>query len=171
MVSMSVAKERLHVQQDAMPDETLVVEAEVASPEPSYYQRSILAILTSVQDVYGNILEGEERSLLAKLHIGGEEAGAAATALSTDAQRLLFRLFLRRASWVREGRLEYRDIGSIRDAVGELGAEGLVDCTLRDAKDVVSVLQLDELRELARDLGLKVAGKAVFATEDPRTLN
>lgn len=130
--------------------------AAVAGAGQSYYQRSVLAILAAVQDVYGNILDGEERSLLAKL-----PTGPAGKSLSEDAQRLFFRLFLRKAGWLREARLEYRDIVSIRDAINELHAEGLVECALQTAEDVVSILQLDELRALARDLGVKATGQAV----------
>lgn len=146
-----------------MPAEDNDLGGGTAGSEPSYYQRSILTILTSVREVYGNILDGEEHGLLAQIlpvkSVGeGQRTGSI---LSEDAQRLLFRLFLRRTDWLREARLEYQDISSIRRAIDDLHTEGLVECTLRRAEDVISILQLDELRELARTLGIKATGKTV----------
>lgn len=141
--------------------------------EPSYYQRSILIILTSVRDVYGNILNEGEHCLLAKV-LPAKAAGEGPkteSILSKDAQRLLFRLFLRRTDWLREGRLEYQDISSIRGAIDELHTEGLVECTMHSVDDVISILQLDELRELARNLGIKVTGKTVSLDECEGRMN
>lgn len=93
--------------------------ATVPSQYPSYYQRSINAILESVQAAHVNILNDEERALLSTV-----------LGLDADPQRLLYRLFLRKAGWFRTRKLAYKDISSLKDAAHTLSSLGLLERTI-----------------------------------------
>lgn len=112
--------------------------------DQSYYQRRICSILAAVAAGYGNILEEEEHRLLANI---GELEG--------DAQRLLFRLYLRRPGWFRVQKLEYRDVLNREGAVQALNRAQLIDDSVADPAEILEILQLEEMRLLARELGLK----------------
>lgn len=91
----------------------------ISSDDMSYYQRSILAILNAIMDVYGNILDENETLLVDMLR----------KELDGDAQRLFFRLYLRKGGWIRERQLEYRDIVEIGTALARLDSLGLLERT------------------------------------------
>ncbi|PJF16464.1 hypothetical protein PSACC_03710 [Paramicrosporidium saccamoebae] len=107
-------------------------------PSLSYYQKSLLAILTAVEDAYGNILLEEELGLVARIQ-----------RLEGDAQRMFFRLYLRKIGWFRVDRLEYKDIGNCPTAVSVLAEANLVE-------QMLDILQLEELRSLAKSLRLQL---------------
>lgn len=137
--------------------------ADGAAPgAPSYYQRSICAVLHSVAGSYGNILLAEE---LATLH--------AIQSLSPDPQRLLLRLLLRKPGWLRLQKLEYRDIADREAALALLKDAGLVRGSERAAGgahpldapegvgELLAMLQVDELRALAKAVQVKSTAKSV----------
>jgi hypothetical protein len=86
-------------------------------PSLSYYQKSLLAILAAVEDAYGNILLEEELDLLARIQ-----------RLEGDAQRMFFRLYLRKVGWFRVDKLEYKDIDNCPATISGLAEANLVEC-------------------------------------------
>lgn len=110
----------------------------------SYYQRSLLAILMSVREAYHSIFLEEEDCLLKSLE-----------ALPTDAQRLFFRLYLRKTGWHRVEKLDYKDIESKTAAMEKLIELGLLDTTPSEPEEMLDILQLEELKSLAKSLHVK----------------
>lgn len=77
-----------------------------SSALPSYYQKSINTILSSILDVHGEILIDEEQRLIDRI-----------LQLENEAQRLFYRLFLRKPGWIQAKKLAYSDILSIESAM------------------------------------------------------
>lgn len=100
---------------------------EISSDGQSYYQRSILTILNSVQAVYGNILSEEETKLLQTI----------VKELPMDAQRLLFRIYLRKVGWIRRNKLEYQDIGDRDLSINVLIEKNILECILSKYRNVL----------------------------------
>jgi Fanconi-associated nuclease 1 len=128
----------------------------------SYYQQSILEILKAVQEGYSNILVEEEQRLLKDIK-----------QLSGDAQRLFFRLYLRRATWFRVTKLDYKDVSDCDDAVSVLERAGLVECNVTEPEEILKILQLDEIKTMAKGFQVKGRNKgelvsALLATQKSR---
>lgn len=113
----------------------------------SYYQKSINAILASVEEVYGNILLADELALMRKIE-----------GLDSDAQRLFYRLFLRKASWFRMARLEYKDIECIQTSAAVLRETGLCEVGSTAVGDYLDQLFLDELKDYCKRHRLTTSG-------------
>jgi len=82
----------------------------------SYYQRSINTILETIIEIHGNILDDDEHSLLQRL-----------LSLDPDAQKLFYRLFLRKEGWIRARKLDYKEIKCIKSACGLLRSANLAE--------------------------------------------
>jgi hypothetical protein len=87
--------------------------------EDTYYQRSINTILSSVQEVHRELLLEEEHAFIEQvLNLRG------------FAQRLFYRLCLRKPVWLQVKKLVYSDIDSIDEGLDELTEKGLCEGTV-----------------------------------------
>lgn len=115
---------------------------------PSYYQRAFISIVSSVIEVYHEILNQDELEILKKL----------VNDLTVAGQRLFIRLFLRKVGWQRLGKLVYEDIASVKEASDELSSKQLCVLESDDLCDYLEMLTMPELRSVASSkLFLKIS--------------
>lgn len=86
--------------------------------EDSYYQRSINTVLSSVKEVHRELLLEEEHAFIDQV-----------LTLTGFAQRLFYRLCLRKPLWLQVKKLVYSDIESIDEGLAELTEKGLCEGT------------------------------------------
>jgi hypothetical protein len=125
--------------------------AQLAVPElpPHYYRDNFLALCTTVEEQYGDLLTAGECGLLETFR-----------ALDFDAQCLYVRLVSRVGPWFRESRLSYPELGAIAGIVDELLAAGLIE--------TAAGLSLDELAALFTRAELAVAAQTRLGPVPPR---
>ena len=123
--------------------------AEPATPElaPHYYRDNFFSLCDTVRERYDDLLLGEERELLARLH-----------SLPFAAQCLYVRLVSRSGPWFREARLDYPEIGAINKAL-----DALLDAGLAAEPAGLSTEELGRLftrGELSELFGAELASQA-----------
>jgi hypothetical protein len=119
---------------------------------PHYYRENFRLLCETVEARYGDILTGDERSVLDCFR-----------ALSFDAQCLYVRLISRTGPWFREGRLDYPEIGALGTALDALlAADMAVAAAELDTEDLG---QLFTRAELERDFAGYLGGQR-FRTRD-----
>ena len=106
-----------------------------APPPANYYAENLLALVDTVLERYGDILEAEELRF-----------GFNLRAASAASQRLFARLVGRRAV-VREDKLGYAEVGDVEAALAELAGLGLVErCPAVAPQTLLELLTVAELR-------------------------
>ena len=122
------------------------------SPPAHYYADNLLVIVETVLRRYGDFLDEAERSF-----------GERIVSLSADGQRLLARLIGRSPTLLREDSLNYREVGDLPAALGELGDSALIErCPAVAAEPILKLLTVVELRRLFWDVRLPAASKAEY---------
>lgn len=124
--------------------ETLKTSKENRSIEPvkeSYYQRAFNTILSTVIEVYHQILSPDELKVLNLINDTDK--------LGTSAKKLFIRLILRRAAWHRVNKMVYEDIPDVLGAARELDARKLCTLDSDSSADYLELLTLPELKQLA----------------------
>ena len=113
-----------------------VVRLQSRAPPPAhYYAGNLLALVDTVLERYGDILEEEELRFGLKLRAASEAS-----------QRLFARLVGRR-TLIREDRLCYAEVGDVEAPLAELATLGLVErCPAVAAQALLELLTVAELR-------------------------
>ncbi len=111
----------------------------------SYYQRSINTILKNVVAIYSNIFIEDESDLISTIQM-----------LENDPQRLFYRLFLRKATWFRVSKLDYRDIEDIPTSNLTLIDLKLCEGMSDSINDYLDLLSIEELKDYCRKRKLTV---------------
>lgn len=120
------------------------------APPAHYYANNLLAVVETVLNRYGDILDETERGF-----------GERIALLSSDGLRLLARLIGRSPALLREDRLNYPEVGDLRAALVELDDRALIErCPSVAAEAILELLTVAELRHLFWDVRTPVANKA-----------
>ena len=102
----------------------------------TYYLDNVLVLFEHVTRVYGDLLEQDQLDFLHDFD-----------ALGDDARKLCIRLLNRSHECFRRGKLDYREIGSLDEAVIELAQAGFLDVNGDiDRPTLLSLFTLPELR-------------------------
>ena len=126
------------------------------SSKPSYYQRAFIAIISSVIEVYDEILSSEEISILNRiLH-----------ELSISAQRLFIRLIMRKFGWHRINKLVYDDIPLVKKAIDELCNKDLCTVNSQDPSEYLELLTQLELKSIANNLFINLKSSSVASRQE-----
>ena len=133
------------------------------APPAHYYAENLLAVVETVLDRYGDILDEAERGF-----------GQRIASLSSDGQRLLARLIGRSPTLLREDRLHYPEVGDLPAALIELADRVLIErCPSAATEAILELLTVAELRCLFWDVQVGAASKAerirgILAVSPPR---
>ena len=112
------------------------------APPPHYYAGNLLKVVTHVQELYGDLLNDEERAW-----------GERLVALSAAAQRLFARIVTRKGPLVRVDALDYAEVPARDAALDELANACLIErCPAAPAEEVLRLLRVDELCAVFPDL-------------------
>ncbi|KAL1774652.1 fanconi-associated nuclease 1 [Sigmodon hispidus] len=126
------------------------VPGETAQPPPShpYYLRTFLVVLQAVLENEEDmkLFDEQERGVISKFY-----------QLSASGQKLYVRLFQRKLTWIKMGKLEYEEIASdLTPVVEELKDSGFLqtESELQELPEVLELLSAPELKALAKTFHL-----------------
>ncbi|XP_006167344.1 fanconi-associated nuclease 1, partial [Tupaia chinensis] len=126
--------------------------ASAGSPSTPYYLRGFLMVLRAV------LGDEDDRALFNEQELG---ITAAFQRLSANGQKLYVRLFQRKPSWIRVGKLEYDEIApDLTAVVEELTHAGFLqtESELQELSEALGLLSAPELRALAKTFHLGSPG-------------
>lgn len=113
------------------------------------FQRVLKAIFLSSKDL--NLFDSCEQQMINGF-----------SDISLAGQKLYLRLFLRKIGWIRKSKLNYPQICNINDVgaiIDELSSSKFVfKAICMDLSEILAVLTLPEVRQLARDVEVKCSG-------------